>query len=127
MLLAVERHPAMLLYLDNHLSVGPHSRAARLGGGREGARRVGINENLAREILELHTLGVGGGYTQADVTTFAEVITGWSIGGDGEGFFSGEAGGVTVRPAVDEAGVEGGVGEGCFDTGYGQGVVVLLD
>ena len=49
------------------------------------ASSVGINENLARETLELHTLGVGGGYSQADVTTFAEVITGWSIGGDGYG------------------------------------------
>src|SRR5262249_26300772 len=79
MLLAVERHPAMLLYLDNHLSVGPHSRAALMFEKRQTGRRIGINENLARETLELHTLGVGGGYKQADVTTFAEVITGWSI------------------------------------------------
>jgi len=66
MLLAVERHPAMLLYLDNHLSIGPHSRAAGLLERRRGnQRRVGINENLARETLELHTLGVGGGYSPA--------------------------------------------------------------
>ncbi len=82
LLLAVEQHPAMLLYLDNYLSVGPNSRAARFLEARNGKRRVGINENLAREIMELHTLGVGGGYTQADVTTFAEVITGWSISGE---------------------------------------------
>ena len=83
LLLAVEQHPAMLLYLDNHLSVGPNSRAAKILSRRRTDRQVGINENLAREILELHTLGVNGGYTQKDVTTFAEVITGWSIGGEG--------------------------------------------
>src|SRR5450432_260094 len=65
MLLAVESHPAMLLYLDNHLSVGPHSQAALRGERRQSPRRIGINENLAREIMELHTLGVGSGYTQA--------------------------------------------------------------
>src|SRR4029079_1317437 len=69
MLLAVEQHPAMLLYLDNQASIGPNSRAARFVGKRGTARKAGINENLAREILELHTLGVDGGYTQADVTT----------------------------------------------------------
>src|SRR5262249_12113215 len=78
MLLAVETHPAMQLYLDNYLSVGPNSQAAQRRARRQ-APRVGINENLAREILELHTLGVGGGYSQKDVTTFAEVTTGWSI------------------------------------------------
>src|SRR5207302_827662 len=64
LLLAVETHAAMLLYLDNHLSVGPHSPAALRLERRAQPRRLGINENLAREILELHTLGVGGGYTQ---------------------------------------------------------------
>ena len=72
MLLAVETHPAMLLYLDNARSIGPNSFA----GVRRGK---GLNENLAREILELHTLGVRTGYTQADVTSFAKVITGWSL------------------------------------------------
>ena len=61
MLLAVESHPAMLLYLDNHLSVGPNSKAARNVERRHTERKIGINENLARETLELHTLGVGGG------------------------------------------------------------------
>lgn len=73
MLRAVVGHPAMLLYLDNATSVGPNSR-----GGR--ARDKGLNENLAREILELHTLGVDGGYTQADVQEFAKILTGWSVG-----------------------------------------------
>jgi uncharacterized protein (DUF1800 family) len=72
MLLAVESHPAMLLYLDNTKSIGPNSRL-----GRRGDR--GLNENLAREILELHTLGVRSVYTQSDVTSFAKVITGWTM------------------------------------------------
>jgi len=72
MLLAVETHPAMLLYLDNVRSIGPNSFA----GLRRGK---GLNENLAREIMELHTLGVRTGYTQTDVTNFAKVITGWTV------------------------------------------------
>lgn len=80
LLLAVERHPAMIAFLDNHESVGPNSPAARFLQLRTASRRRGINENLAREILELHTLGVDGGYTQADVGGFARVLTGWSIG-----------------------------------------------
>jgi len=67
LLMAVEKHPAMLLYLDNHGSIGPSSKVARLAA-RRSSKKVGINENLAREILELHTLGVDGGYTQTDVT-----------------------------------------------------------
>jgi uncharacterized protein (DUF1800 family) len=74
MLKAVESHPAMLFYLDNAQSFGPNSPA-----GRNGKR--GLNENLAREILELHTLGVAGGYTQADVTSLARIITGWTFAG----------------------------------------------
>jgi uncharacterized protein (DUF1800 family) len=85
LLLAVERHPAMILYLDNQASMGPASEAATFVRRARG-RELGLNENLAREILELHTLGVDGGYTQHDVTEFAKVLTGWSIGGTlGEG------------------------------------------
>ena len=72
MLLAVMRHPAMLLYLENEGSVGPDSPA-----GRNGKR--GLNENLGRECLELHTVSPASGYTQADVTAFAAILTGWSI------------------------------------------------
>ena len=72
MLLAVERHPAMQLYLDNAQSIGPDSIAGRLSG-------KGLNENLGREILELHTLGVDGGYTQNDVVALAKILTGWSV------------------------------------------------
>lgn len=74
MLLATTRHPTMLSYLDNNISFGPNS----LVGKR---RHRGLNENLAREILELHTLGVNGGYTQSDVTEFAKILTGWTHGG----------------------------------------------
>lgn len=72
MLIAAERHPAMLLYLDNALSVGPQSRFGV-------QRNKGLNENLGREILELHTLGVDGGYGQADVEALARILTGWSV------------------------------------------------
>ena len=72
MLLAAEGHPAMLLYLDNAQSIGPDSVA---GINRD----KGLNENLAREVLELHTLGVRTVYTQDDVTNFAKVLTGWTI------------------------------------------------
>ena len=79
LLVAAERHPGMNLYLDNTTSMGASSGAAELA--RRRGRTLGLNENLAREILELHTLGVDGGYTQHDVTEFAKVLTGWSIGG----------------------------------------------
>jgi uncharacterized protein (DUF1800 family) len=127
MLLAVERHPAMLLYLDNHVSVGPHSRAARMLERRGGNRRAGINENLAREIMELHTLGVGGGYTQADVTSFAEVITGWSIGGESGRFARGEPGEFMFRAELHEPGAKLVLGKRYPDAGYDQGVAVLRD
>ena len=74
MLRAVEQHPAMLFFLDNQQSFGPDSRAGR-------NRKRGLNENLAREIMELHTLGVDGGYTQDDVTALARIITGWTFAG----------------------------------------------
>lgn len=84
MLLASTKHPGMGIYLDNWSSIGPNSVWAknprsipRLGFG-PGGRPTGLNENLGREILELHTLGVNGGYTQADVQALAAIITGWT-------------------------------------------------
>jgi uncharacterized protein (DUF1800 family) len=81
MLFATAKHPAMLIYLDNAQSVGPDSRAGRRGKG--------LNENYAREVMELHTLGARGGYTQTDVTNLAKILTGWTLDrprrcGDGE-------------------------------------------
>ena len=77
LLIAVESHPAMIFYLDNQRSIGPGSNAGRFDG-------KGLNENLAREILELHTLGVDGGYAQPDVTALARIITGWSFAEAGQ-------------------------------------------
>ena len=82
LLISTVRHPAMLIYLDNAYSIGPDSPAGRYTG-------KGLNENHAREILELHTLGVNGGYTQADVIELAKILTGWSVdreAGSGTGF-----------------------------------------
>ncbi len=73
MLAAVVHHPAMLVYLDNVLSIGPTSELGRR------TQRHGLNENLAREILELHTIGVDGGYDQADVVNLAKMLTGWTF------------------------------------------------
>ena len=79
MVLASAKHPAMLAYLDNLQSIGPNSPGARTGG--RGGQRRGLNENYARELLELHTLGVDGGYTQQDVQELARILTGWTVGG----------------------------------------------
>src|SRR6516164_6278716 len=72
LLFATTKHPAMLVYLDNTLSAAPGSPGAR-------GRQKGLNENFAREVMELHTLGAEGGYTQEDVITLARILTGWSI------------------------------------------------
>jgi uncharacterized protein (DUF1800 family) len=81
LLVATARSPAMLFYLDNHASIGPHSLAAMRAQANPAAknRDPGLNENYARELMELHTLGVDGGYTQKDVTEVARVFTGWTI------------------------------------------------
>lgn len=126
LLLAAESHQAMLLYLDNHLSVGPTSRAARITARRNKDRTLGINENLAREILELHTLGVNGGYTQKDVTTFAQVISGWSISGYGP-LSRGETGGFTFRTELHEPGPKTVLGKKYAEDGFAQGEAVLRD
>ena len=108
MLLAVMRHPAMLLYLNNAGSVGPDSPAGM-------RRHIGLNENLARECLELHTVSPAAGYTQADVTAFAAVLTGWSIDlrADPPGFryrpFAHEPGAQTVLGRRFPPGETGGV------------------
>jgi len=127
LLLAAERHPAMILYLDNQRSAGPDSPLARLVARRAPERKPGINENLAREILELHTLGVNGGYTQADVTEFAKVISGWSIGGGQGRFARGEPGAFVFRPELHEPGAKSLLGKRYADHGEEQGVAVLRD
>jgi len=114
MVLAVERHPAMLRYLDNDVSFGPDSRAG-LRTGR------GLNENLGRECMELHTVGLAAGYTQADVTAMANILTGWSIatsdkGADATGFF--------YRPFAHEPGPQTVLGRQ-FDGGEQAGIDAL--
>ncbi len=78
LLFATARHPAMLVYLDNWKNVAPGVNAHR-------GKANGINENYAREVMELHTLGVDGGYSQADVTSLAHILTGWTVGSQGAG------------------------------------------
>jgi uncharacterized protein (DUF1800 family) len=118
MLLAVERHPAMLTYLDNAQSFGPNSKAGQ-------RRKRGLNENLAREILELHTLGVDGGYTQADVTSFALIITGWTVAGR-EGRL-GEPGTFVFFPNAHEPSPQTLLGKLYPAGGVEQGLAVLAD
>jgi len=116
MLLAVETHPVMLLYLDNARSIGPDSPAGRAGG-------KGLNENLAREILELHTLGVRTVYSQADVTRFADVITGWTIVPPRPELP--HAGEFIFNPRMHEPAAEKVIGRDYPDAGFEQGRAVL--
>jgi uncharacterized protein (DUF1800 family) len=118
MLLTVESHPAMLMFLDNQQSIGPDSRA-----GRRSKR--GLNENLAREIMELHTLGVGSGYTQADVTSFANIITGWTVARVNNRF--GAPGTFAFNPNAHEPGAHAVLGVRYPDSGLEQGRAVLRD
>lgn len=116
MLLAVARHQAMLLYLDNAISIGPASRVGR-------TRERGLNENLAREILELHTLGVDGGYGQDDVRALAMILTGWSIGRGEEP----DAGQFRFRPLAHEPGPKTLLGRRYPEAGEAEGVQALKD
>ncbi len=81
LLLATAQSPAMMIYLDNWLSIGPDSVANGVDPARPKAKKGnrGLNENYGREVMELHTVGVNGGYTQADVTQLAAILTGWSV------------------------------------------------
>ena len=128
MLAAVESHPAMILYLDNQASIGSNSKVGQRAASRaiEG-RKVGINENLAREILELHTLGVNGGYTQTDVTAFARVLTGWSIGSDRGPLAGGETGKFLFRENAHEPGAQTVLGKRYAEAGEEQARGVLSD
>jgi len=118
MLKAVEQHPAMLFFLDNQQSIGPGSRA-----GRRSKR--GLNENLAREIMELHTLGVGGGYTQADVTALAKILTGWTYAGR-KGRL-GAPGSFIFNANAHEPGAIALLGKRYDEPGLAQGEAALVD
>ncbi|MDI6025371.1 DUF1800 domain-containing protein [Corticibacterium sp. UT-5YL-CI-8] len=126
MLLAVVRHPAMQLFLDQIRSVGPNSPMAQ-NGERRNRHNPGINENLAREIMELHTLGVRTGYTQADVTQFALALTGWNVQGLGAGPNGEQPGAFAYRPRRHEPGPRDILGKTYADTGEEQAGAVLHD
>ncbi len=129
LLLAAVKHPAMITYLDNQRSIGPGSQVAKRANRRRDEQEFGLNENLAREILELHTLGVDGGYSQQDVTAFANVITGWSIGGTNERgrFADGTPGTFEFREIIHEPGAQQILGKRYAQRGVDQGEAVLRD
>jgi uncharacterized protein (DUF1800 family) len=118
LLLAVESHPAMLIYLDNASSIGPNSVAGI-------NRNRGINENLGREILELHTLGVRGGYHQDDVISLAKAITGWTIYDTATNPDHG--GEFLYHPRLHEPGPETVLDKAYDEAGVQQGRAVLAD
>src|SRR4051795_12724994 len=118
MLKAVEQHPAMLFFLDNQQSLGPDSRAGQ-------NRKRGLNENLAREIMELHTLGVGSGYSQDDVTSLARIITGWTYAGrQGQ---LGAPGSFVFNANAHQPGAQAVMGKTYQPNGVGQGEAALAD
>jgi uncharacterized protein (DUF1800 family) len=117
LLLATAQHPAMLYYLDNWSSIGPDSEAA--GKGKKPNQR-GLNENYGREVMELHTVGVDGGYTQADVTNLAKILTGWTIDQPQQG------GGFVFDPRKHEPGSVRWFGQTMQDNGYLEGRQALL-
>lgn len=118
LLLAVTSHPAMLLYLDNFQSIGPSSVSGR-------RRDKGLNENFAREILELHTLGVKGNYRQADVIALAKILTGWTISLPRHK--NGKIGEFRFIDRLHEPGSHKILGKKYAANGIKQGIAVLKD
>jgi uncharacterized protein (DUF1800 family) len=121
LLVATAKSPAMLFYLDNHSSIGPHSLAAERAQANPAAKNkdLGLNENYARELMELHTLGVDGGYTQKDVTEVAKVFTGWTIEEPRKG------GGFTFNERRHEPGPKYVLGHTIQENGEQEGLAVL--
>ena len=124
LLVATAQSPAMLFYLDQTESVGPHSLAAwrsemGMNGPAAKQRQLGINENYARELMELHTLGVNGGYTQRDVIEVAKIFTGWGIERPDEG------GDFVFNPRRHEPGQKVALGHEFAYSGESEGLQVL--
>ena len=113
LLLATAQHPAMLFYLDNWSSIGPDSMAA--GRANQKKQQRGLNENYGREVMELHTVGVSGGYSQADVTNLAKILTGWTIDQPQQG------GGFVFDPRKHEPGSKQWFGQKISENGYVEG------
>ena len=118
---ATAHSPAMLLYLDNASSIGPNSLAAERAQFRQNnkKRHEGLNENYARELMELHTVGVNGGYTQADVTQVARILTGWTVDRPQRG------GGFQFDPRRHEPGTKVVMGKKFKDHGEQEGHELL--
>lgn len=131
MLQAVERHAGMLIYLDQASSVGPRSAASQPGRRRRPTEAEGLSENLAREVLELHTLGVRSGYDQADVTELAAALTGWTVSGlvqGGVGRFidaAGTPGSFVFAQKMHEPGTRTVLGRSFAQPGEGQASAIL--
>jgi uncharacterized protein (DUF1800 family) len=129
LLVATAKSPAMLMYLDNWQSIGPDSQAARQGPAlarfaqnpqvKAALKDRGLNENYGRELMELHTLGVNGGYTQADVTEVAKVFTGWTIDQPFRG------GGFQFDERKHEPGTKVVLGQKIKENGMNEGLQVL--
>ena len=113
LLLATAQHPAMLFYLDNWSSIGPDSMAA--GRPNQKKQQRGLNENYGREVMELHTVGVNGGYSQADVTNLAKIMTGWTIDQPQQG------GGPIFDPRKHEPGSKQWFGQKISENGLEEG------
>lgn len=122
LLIAAIQHPGMLLYLDQVQSTGPNSM---IGQRRDG----GLNENLAREILELHTVGVHAGYTQTDVVEFAKALTGWVLSGGRTQRLMPQAqpGTFIFLDAMHEPGARNVLGVQHAEGGVEQGIGILTD
>ena len=133
LLFAAVTHPAMMLYLDQAQSVGPNSEVGQRTARRRGSggRQLGLNENLAREILELHTVGVRSGYDQSDVTELARALTGWTVAGLARGRFArlvgGEPGESRFVSAIHEPGSRTVMGKRYSESGGEQAKAILTD
>lgn len=120
LLIAAEQHPAMLHYLDQSRSIGPDSPAGQ-------RRELGLNENLAREIMELHTVGTGAGYSQADVTELARALTGWGVDSRIGASPGEDAFGYVYRNSQHEPGRRTVMGRTYAQRGEAQGLAILRD
>jgi uncharacterized protein (DUF1800 family) len=131
LLKAAVRHPAMLLYLDQAQSIGPDSPLASRVNARRNNKEIGLNENLAREILELHTLGVRTVYSQEDVTEFARALTGTTFAGLARGpiarLVQGAPGETVFVDAIHQPGTRRVVGRSYAQTGKAQSDAILSD
>ena len=120
LLLATAEHPAMLVYLDNWQSIGPDSEVAEKAKNNPKHVDRGLNENYGREVMELHTVGVNGGYAQADVTSLSKILTGWTIDHPEYG------GGPEFDPRKHEPGSKMWFGQKIKEDGFKEGQSALI-